>query len=248
MAPGGTIVNISGLTPVEDPSYRYKMPLVFGKIEGSGNGIKTVIPNISDVGMSLHRPPAEVNKFFGCELGAQTSYAPDTDRAVVNGAHVDAALQQLVHKYVDMFVLCPTCGLPETRYKIKNESIWHRCAACGAKEMVDMTHKLTNFILAQDKKEKREAKAREKKAGKEKKKKEDDGSDKDEGEKKKKDKKKSKDKDKDKKDKKKKDKKKKEKKASSDDDGSKGSDDLADEVDDLSLGDDVVDDAFAMST
>ena len=37
---GGQIINIAGLTPVDDPEYRYKMPAVFGKIEGSGNGIK----------------------------------------------------------------------------------------------------------------------------------------------------------------------------------------------------------------
>ena len=64
---GGSIINISGTTPVDDPAYRYKMPAVFGKVEGSGNGIKTAIPNIAEVALSLHRAPGEVNKFFGCE-------------------------------------------------------------------------------------------------------------------------------------------------------------------------------------
>ena len=40
---GGQIINIAGLTPVDDPEYRYKMPAVFGKIEGSGNGIKVCL-------------------------------------------------------------------------------------------------------------------------------------------------------------------------------------------------------------
>jgi translation initiation factor 5 len=157
---GGQIINISGLKPVDDPEYRYKMPAVFGKVEGSGNGIKTAIPNITDVALSLHRLPGEVNKFFGTELGAQTRYDPATDRAIVNGAHTDQTLQDLVHRYVEKFVLCPNCGLPESEYKIKSEMIFHKCAACGAKEAVDMTHKLCNYILAEDKKAKKEAKAK----------------------------------------------------------------------------------------
>ena len=108
---GGQIINISGANPVDDPEYRYKMPAVFGKIEGSGNGIKTAIPNITNVAFSLHRDPGEVNKFFGCELGAQTTYNEETDRAIVNGAHTDDTLQKLIHRYVEGFVICPTCGL-----------------------------------------------------------------------------------------------------------------------------------------
>ena len=148
----GAIVNISGLTPVDDPEYRYKMPTVYGKIEGKGNGIKTVIPNISDVGLALKREAGEVNKFFGCELGAQTTYNADTDRAVVNGAHDDRILQQMMHKYIELFVLCPNCRLPETEYKIKSGAIYHKCMACGSKDMVDMSHKLCTYILSQDKK------------------------------------------------------------------------------------------------
>lgn len=194
---GGTIINIAGLTPVEDPEYRYKMPAVYGKIEGSGNGIKTAIPNITDVSSSLHRDPGEVNKFFGTELGAQSRYSAETDRAIVNGAHTDAVLQDLVHKYIEKFVLCPNCGLPETEYKIKNDTIYHKCAACGAKEMLDMSHRLCNYILAEEKKTKKDKgkpKKDDKKSKKDKKK-DKDGSDED--------KKNKKDKKKDKKDKKK---------------------------------------------
>lgn len=45
---GGQIINIAGLTPVDDPEYRYKMPAVFGKIEGSGNGIKVRVTRSRD--------------------------------------------------------------------------------------------------------------------------------------------------------------------------------------------------------
>lgn len=236
----GAIVNIAGAKPIDDPEYRYKMPLVYGKIEGRGNGIKTVIPNVSDVAFSLHRDPGEVNKFFGCELGAQTSYSAETDRAVVNGAHNDMVLQTLMKKYIDKFVLCPQCGLPETKYKVKTSpnSITHRCAACGATESVDMSHKLCTYILAQDKKNKKDKKKDKKKKGKDgdddekkkdkKKKKKDkkEGSDEDDGEKKKKKKK----------DKKDKEKKKKDKSGHVEDTiSTKETDDLVDAMDDLSV-------------
>ncbi len=231
-----SIINIAGTTPVDDPNYRYKMPTVVGKIEGKGNGIKTVIVNIYDLSTALHREPGEVNKFFGCEIGAQTTYNEKDDKAIVNGAHSDQVLQSSVHKYIEAFVLCPNCRLPETDYKIKNGCIWHRCKACGHKEMVDMNHKLCTYILAQHKKAKQE----EKKKGKNK--------DKEEVEKKEKKSKKKKEKDDDdekkksKKDKKKKDKKKKkEKKASSDEDEPQNGED--DDSVDTEAG---VDDAGAM--
>lgn len=58
-------INICGLTPIHDPAYRYKMPRIFGKVEGRGNGIKTVLMNVKDVADSLKREAPEVTKFFG---------------------------------------------------------------------------------------------------------------------------------------------------------------------------------------
>lgn len=160
------LINICGLTPVVDPAYRYKMPRILGKVEGRGNGIKTVLMNVTDVATSLNREAPEITKFFGCELGAQTTYA--TDRAIVNGSHRDTDLQQGLHKYIENFVLCKKCRLPETHYKVKDGLISQKCLACGNKDTVDMTHKLTTFILAQHKLHKKMKEKDDKAAGKEK--------------------------------------------------------------------------------
>ena len=151
------IINIAGAQAIDDPEYRYKMPRIIGKVEGRGNGIKTAIPNMVDVASSLHRPPGEVTKFFGCELGAQTTYNDDTERSIVNGAHETRVLQDKLSVYIEKFVLCPACKLPETSYKIKHEIIYHNCLACGAREPCDMQHKLTTYILKQHKIEKKVA-------------------------------------------------------------------------------------------
>ena len=42
---------------VQDAFYRYKMPRLQAKVEGKGNGVKTVIPNMVDIARALGRPP-----------------------------------------------------------------------------------------------------------------------------------------------------------------------------------------------
>jgi translation initiation factor 5 len=157
-----------------DPAFRYKMSSIVGKIEGRGNGIKTVIVNCADVAAQLHRPTEQLCKFFGCELGAQSRWVEQDQKAIVTGAHPTAELQRLVDVFCDKFVLCPSCNLPETTLKIKSKrgEIWHVCAACGAKEMADMSHKLCTFILKNAKASKRKKEDKKAKKAKEKKKKE----------------------------------------------------------------------------
>lgn len=143
------IVNIR--RDVDDKFYRYRMPLLLTKIEGKGNGIKTVIPNMSDVARALSRPPAYITKFFGCELGAQTPFDEKNDRYIVNGAHDAARLRELLDGFIDKFVLCRSCKNPETDLIIlksgRNEDIIRDCKACGERTGIDMRHKLVTFIL-----------------------------------------------------------------------------------------------------
>ena len=42
---------------VQDAFYRYKMPRLQAKVEGKGNGVKTVIPNMVEIARALGRPP-----------------------------------------------------------------------------------------------------------------------------------------------------------------------------------------------
>ena len=143
------IVNIR--RDVDDKFYRYRMPLLLTKIEGKGNGIKTVIPNMSDVARALSRPPAYITKFFGCELGAQTPFDEKNDRYIVNGAHDAARLRELLDAFIDKFILCRSCKNPETDLVIlksgRNEDIIRDCKACGERTGIDMRHKLVTFIL-----------------------------------------------------------------------------------------------------
>jgi translation initiation factor 5 len=132
---------------VTDPFYRYKMEKLQSKIEGKGNGIKTVIVNLSSVAQSLARPPSYVIKYFGFELGAQTNTNPSDDRWIINGAHESAKLQDYLDGFISKFVLCKKCKNPETVVNIKDGRILLDCKACGVISDVDLRLKLSSFIL-----------------------------------------------------------------------------------------------------
>ncbi|CAG9863205.1 unnamed protein product [Phyllotreta striolata] len=134
---------------VSDVFYRYKMPRICAKVEGKGNGIKTVIVNMAEVAKALGRPPTYPTKYFGCELGAQTQFDFKNERYIVNGSHDAVKLQDLLDGFIRKFVLCPECDNPETDLIVsqKRNTISQGCKACGYHGVLESNHKLMTFIL-----------------------------------------------------------------------------------------------------
>lgn len=134
---------------LSDQFYRYKMPKIIAKVEGKGNGIKTVIVNMVEIAKALNRPPTYPTKYFGCELGAQTQFDVKNERYIVNGSHEAAKLQDILDGFIRRFVLCPSCDNPETTLGVlqKKGLIMVKCIACGYSGTLDSAHKLITFIL-----------------------------------------------------------------------------------------------------
>jgi len=131
-----------------DPFYRYKMPAIQSKTEGRGNGIKTLVMNLSDVARALNRPPPYVLKYFGHELGALTTIKEEEDRYLVNGVHDSNELQDSLDGFINRFVLCGACKNPETEIQVKGkDELLRDCKACGKISPIDIRHKLATYIL-----------------------------------------------------------------------------------------------------
>lgn len=134
---------------VTDMFYRYKMPRINAKVEGKGNGIKTVIVNMADVARAIGRPATYPTKYFGCELGAQTQFDYKNERFIVNGSHDANKLQDLLDGFIRKFVLCPECDNPETDLIVssKKGTISQGCKACGFHGPLEVNHKVNTFII-----------------------------------------------------------------------------------------------------
>ena len=57
---------------------------------------------------------SDPTKYFGCELGAQTTIDHKTDKYIVNGSHTADKMQDILDGFIQKFVLCPKCENPET--------------------------------------------------------------------------------------------------------------------------------------
>jgi len=128
------------------------MPVVRAKVEGRGNGIKTVVENCADIAKALDRNPEYVVKFFGFELGTLTSN--QNEKYIVNGKHDGEVLAKVLDIFIEKFVLCGGCRNPETNMNIKGDKIFLVCRACGKTTQCDPTHRLVSYMTKRDEKTK----------------------------------------------------------------------------------------------
>lgn len=130
----------------DDAFYRYKMPAIMTKIEGNGNGIKTVFPNLQEIATKLNRPPHIINKFFGKELGAQATQIKTDDKFLVMGSHTQQRLQDTVYRFINKFVLCKACRNPETGMAYEKKKLFLKCKSCGSRTDIASTESVVGLF------------------------------------------------------------------------------------------------------
>ena len=137
-----------GLANAGDAFYRYKMPKMVIKIEGKGNGIKTVLPNLIDVARALERPVEYLFKYFIYELGVSSkTVGYGKERVFVLMGDHTLALKGILNGFIERYVQCKTCGNPETAIVITRK-LCLTCKACGDKVKIKETDRLANYILS----------------------------------------------------------------------------------------------------
>jgi len=133
-----------------DESNIYKMPCILSrKLFRTGASVMTCVSNLGDVALSLRRPPIYVAKWFSYELGAQTiyPYASDSGRMTINGHHDQQVFELLLNKFIDKYVMCEKCVLPEIDLCVEEGTVTGKCKACGHKAGMDDAHKIQSFVM-----------------------------------------------------------------------------------------------------
>jgi translation initiation factor 2 subunit 2 len=112
---------------IEGSSDRFDVP--DPEIRQEGN--VTVYENYQSTIDRLGREEDHVMKFLQNELGT-SGHIDESGRARLTGEFSERRIANALDEYVDEFVLCPECGLPDTHFERDQGALLLRCEACGA--------------------------------------------------------------------------------------------------------------------
>lgn len=129
-----------------DISYRYQMPKVSIKYAGNGNGKYTVINNMDEISTAINSPPEIVYKFISFSCGSAYNEKDNS----ITGHHVN--IQDIIFDYINNFVICPTCNIPELNYYLekisaKKSNLICRCSACGTINKLKNSNKINGKCI-----------------------------------------------------------------------------------------------------
>jgi translation initiation factor 2 subunit 2 len=121
---------------------RSKIPKVASKrerlelprIRHSVAGMRTIFHNFRDTADALNRNPHHLLKFLSREMA--TAATLQELRAIFKGKFSRQTLERLLQRYMDQFVTCPICKLPDTKIVKERRLTFLVCEACGAKSSI----------------------------------------------------------------------------------------------------------------
>lgn len=121
---------------------RSKIPRVASKrerlelprIRHSVAGMRTIFHNFRDTADALNRNPHHLLKFLSREMA--TAATLQELRAIFKGKFSRQTLERLLQRYMDQFVTCPICKLPDTKIVKERRLTFLVCEACGAKSSI----------------------------------------------------------------------------------------------------------------
>ncbi|MFB6072452.1 MAG: translation initiation factor IF-2 subunit beta [Halobacterium sp.] len=98
-------------------------------------GNVTVYENFQSTLDRLGREQDHVLKFLQNELGT-SAQIDESGRARLTGEFDEDRVAAVLEEYVDTYVTCPECGLPDTKLVTEEGAERLHCEACGARSAV----------------------------------------------------------------------------------------------------------------
>jgi translation initiation factor 2 beta subunit (eIF-2beta)/eIF-5 len=114
---------------IYDSFYRYKMDkLIVNKIKN-----KLIIDNLDIIAKELHINPNAIAVFYKNYLNTNIKY--NNGQLEINGnTFTQKYLQDSLDEFIDEFIICSNCNLPELEHYCNKNELCIKCKSCGLNE------------------------------------------------------------------------------------------------------------------
>ncbi|MDX1746563.1 MAG: translation initiation factor IF-2 subunit beta [Halobacteriales archaeon] len=119
---------LSETPDIEGEASRFRLPDPDVREEGN----VTVFENFPDVVDRLDREADHLMWYLQTEVGTSASI-DERGRLRLIGSFGADRLRESLEAYVDAYVRCPECGLPDTHLERERGADVRQCRACGAR-------------------------------------------------------------------------------------------------------------------
>jgi translation initiation factor 5 len=127
----------------DDKFARYKMPIpVLAVVKKKGSDY-TSIKNLSAIAKSLQVNENVLFKYLSYELGT----SGNSNDHLLKGVHSSKSLETYIRNFIETFVLCGRCRLPELVYSAEKKRLQTSCKSCGHSELCKSEHKVVKEFL-----------------------------------------------------------------------------------------------------
>jgi translation initiation factor 2 subunit 2 len=113
---------------IEEDASRFQLPDPEVRQEGN----VTVFENFRDAVDRLDREPDHVKRHLQNEVGTSATI-DERGRLRLTGEFGADRIRSALDSYAEAYVLCPECGLPDTRLERERGTYVRQCSACGAR-------------------------------------------------------------------------------------------------------------------
>lgn len=145
------LINIQN---IEDVYARYKMPKLQSRIKDKGKFAETFVSNLPELAKALKVNLPALIKHIDSTLGSQFMLADKKDLSsyYIKGRFSYEQLYEPVRSFIDQYVLCSKCGLPELNYvkdekKKDSEKCSKVCKSCGNSVRIDAKDRIYKLLL-----------------------------------------------------------------------------------------------------
>jgi len=120
----------SQIPDVSSKHERLELP----RLRQSVIGMRTIVHNFKEIADALNREPQHLLKYLTREMA--TAATMQEARVIFQGKFSQETLGRLIQRYMENFVVCPVCKLPDTKIVKEKRLSFLICEACGAKSSV----------------------------------------------------------------------------------------------------------------